>query len=148
LHPVVPPPVPKSKPAEVPFATPAPPPAPDDSGTFQVMVPMAALVDFEAEVPMALPASAIIPAAPPVSVELTGPEVMLQPDGTARTTGGLVELSVTGGWLAARAAAPDGSTGETYLRLRRLAAITLRERPEAGLVLELPRRRRIGGGEV
>jgi hypothetical protein len=31
--------------------------------------------------------------------------------------------------------APDGSTSESYLRLRQLAAIMLRERPGADLVL-------------
>jgi hypothetical protein len=149
-------PVPESKPvrkskhdapaAEVPAAAPAPPPTVDDSGSFQLTVPMAApaesrdeepvpYADFQADVPMAMPASAIGLPAPPVSAELTGPEVAGQPDGTARPTGALVELSVTGGWLLARSAGPDGNTGETYLRLRRLTAVAMHDRPGAGLVL-------------
>jgi len=109
-------------------------------------VPMAAQVesphedsvpyaDVHADVPMAMPASDIGPPAPPVSAELTGPEVTVQSDGTARPTGGALEFSVTGGWLVAKSAAPDGSVGEIYFRLRRLAVVTLRDRPGAGLVL-------------
>ena len=96
------------------------------------LVPFA---DFQADVPMAAPASAIVSAAPPISAELAGPEIALLPDDTARATGRMVELSVIGGWLAARSAAADGSTTETYLQLRRMTMVTLRDRPGAGLVL-------------
>lgn len=139
-----PPPLPPSQ--ETPIAAPAPQSIVEDSGSFQLTVPMAAPVQsrdedtvpyaaFHADVPMAMPASDIEVAPPPVSAELTGPEVTMLPDGATRSTGGVVELSVTGSWLAARSAAPDGSVGETYLRLSRLAAVTLRDRPDVGMVL-------------
>jgi hypothetical protein len=131
-------PPPKSKPVQ-PLAADFPVAAAVEDGS---SVPVAAPVKFPhedsvpyADVPMAMPASDIGPPAPSVSMELTGPEVTVQPDGSARPTGGALELSVTGGWLMAKSAAADGSVGETYLRLRHLAAVTLRDRPGAGLVL-------------
>jgi hypothetical protein len=151
-----PPPVPESKPArkskldvpaaDVPAAAPAPPPTVDDSGSFQLTVPMASpaespdeesvpYADFGADVPMAMPASAISPAAPPVSAKLTGPEVVGESDGTVRRTGDVVEWSLSGGWLATRSTAPDGATAESYLRVRRLTAVTLRNWPGVGLTL-------------
>jgi hypothetical protein len=152
LHPVAPPPIPKSnppqiaKPVEAPIVPPPLPPVADDSGTFQVASSMTAPVetrdeelipfaDFQTDVPMAMPASAIGPAAPSVSAELTGPEVVGQNDGTIRRTDNVVELSVTGGWLAARSTSPDGAADETYLRLRSLTAATLRDWPGIGLTL-------------
>jgi hypothetical protein len=113
------------------------PPVEEDSAVFQLTVPMAAPVEESipfADVPMAMPASDVGITPPPLTAELTGPEVALQPDGTARPTGAVVELSVTGDWLLAKSAAPDGRTAETYLRLAALTAATLRDRG-AGMVL-------------
>lgn len=118
----------------------------EESGSFQLTVPMAApaeaaaeatvlLAEFVADVPMAMPASDIYPPPPARPAELTGPEIAVSADGIARLAGGVVELSVTDGWLAARSAMPDGRAGEVYLRLRHLSAIVLRDRPGAGLVL-------------
>lgn len=130
---------------EIPIAAPAPQPTVEDSGSFQLIVPMAvpvepqeegaAFADFQADVPMAMPASDIDEPAPPVSAELAGPEVIVLADGTAQLTGSAVELSVTGSWLAARSAAPDGKVAEAYLRLRLLMGATLRDRPGIGMVL-------------
>lgn len=151
-----PPPIPESKPArkskhdlpaaDVAAAAPAPPPAVDDSGSFQLTVPMASpaespdqesvpYADFGADVPMAMPASAIGPVAPPESAKLTGPEVVGESDGTVRKTGDVVEWSLSGGWLATRSTAPDGGTAETYLRLQALTAVTLRNWLGVGLTL-------------
>jgi len=92
--------------------------------------------DFDADVPMETPVvDEQAPPPPSAAVDLTGPELALQPDGTARPTGGVVELSLAGGWLLARSAAPDGSTAEMHLRLSRLDAAVLRHRPGAGTVL-------------
>jgi hypothetical protein len=89
---------------------------------------LAAPVGDDDEVPFADPASAVGKARP--VTDLSGPEVTLHPDGTATPTDRTIELSVTGGWLACR-----GGEQETYWRLSRVDAVTLRERPPAGLVL-------------
>jgi hypothetical protein len=151
-----PPPVPESKPArkskhdvpaaDVPTAAAAPPPTVDDSGSFQLTVPMASpaespdeesvpYADFGADVPMAMPASAIGPAPPPDSAKLIGPEVVGESDGTVRKTGDVAEWSLSGGWLATRSTAPDGATAETYLRLQALTAVTFCSWPGVGLTL-------------
>jgi hypothetical protein len=95
---------------------------------FAAEVPLAAPVGGDDEVPFADPASAIGKARP--VTELSGAEVTLHPDGTATATDRILELSVTGGWLACR-----GGGEETYLRLSRVDAVTLRERGPAGWVL-------------
>src|SRR5439155_1146055 len=118
-------------PPAVPFAPESfPAPGPPAESRDEDPVPYA---DFQTDVPFATPVSEV--GLPSVAAELTGPEVALQPDGTAVPTGGMVELAVSGGWLAARSAAPDGTGRETYLRLGRLEAVALRDRPGAGLVL-------------
>jgi hypothetical protein len=131
---------------EVPTAMPVlPQPEVEESGSFQVTVPMAApvepvdevtvpLADFVSDVPTAMPASDINP---PLarSAELAGLEVTMSADGTATLTGGEVELSVIKGWLMARSALPGGSAGEVYLRLRHLSAIAFRDWPGVGMVL-------------
>ncbi len=89
-------------------------------------------VNFAADVPMASPASETGLVPPLTTAELAGPEVALQPDGTVQATGSMAELAVTGGWLTARAVAPDGSRREAHLRLGRLEAAALRDRPTAG----------------
>jgi hypothetical protein len=134
-----PPAPPKEEPPPEPPPSP-PPRAVEDSANFTLMVPMATPVEppvaeSEPEVPMALPASAVDLPPPKTTAELTGPEVTLQADGSAQPTGAVVELSVTGGWLSAKSAAPSGEVAETWLRLGRLEAASLRDRPGAGLVL-------------
>jgi hypothetical protein len=71
---------------------------------------------------------------PPLTAELTGPEVTLRPDGTATPTGAVVELSVNDGWLLAKSATPDGKIAETYLSLSGLTAATLRDRGVGSVV--------------
>jgi hypothetical protein len=127
-----------------PPAPPAPEPSPADSGLFSFTAPAAveetpvaftadvpmAMAVLDEEVPFAVPASGVGLAPPPF--ELSGAEVTLQADGTAVPTGVTVEVSVSGGWLTAR-----GGGQETHLRLSRLDAVTLRDRPGAGLVLSV-----------
>jgi hypothetical protein len=128
---------------EEPPSEPPPPPSPptvEDSATFRLTVPMAApaeppSAEFEPEVPMAMPASAVDLPPPRLTAELSGPELIEQADGSLQPTSAVVELSVSGGWLLAKSAAPDGKVAETWLRLRRLEAIRFRERPGTGLVL-------------
>jgi hypothetical protein len=98
-------------------------------------VPMAAPVlddevIFAADVPMATPASEV-DMTPPVTM-LVGPEVLVSAGGMASPTGATVELTLSGGWLVVR----SGEL-ETYLRLSRLDAVALRERPGVGLVLSV-----------
>lgn len=126
--------------------------APADGGTFRLTGPSnppaespdeapIPYADFQADVPMATPVfeDEVPTAAPAVGAAvLTGPEVALQPYGTAAPTGGTVELSVGDGWLVARC---DGQ--ETHLRLACLDAVALRERSPAGLVLSVH-----AGGQV
>jgi hypothetical protein len=134
--PELPPVAPESFPADAgAFHLTAPVDNPVPYAGFLADVPMAVPimddeVSFAADVPMATPASEI-GMTPPVT-ELTGPEIALQPDGTATPTGGTVTLSVSGRWLAARV-----GDQETYLRLDRLDVVALRERSGVGLVLSV-----------
>jgi hypothetical protein len=130
------------------FPAAAPLAAPEDGGSFRITAAVASpsesrdedpipYADFHADVPMAAPVfDEEVPFAAPASAVgiavLTGPEVALQPDGSAAPTGGTAALSLDGGWLVAR-----GGGEETYLRLGRLEAVALRDRPGAGLVLSV-----------
>jgi hypothetical protein len=135
----VPPPVPVTEPAPVEtgsfrISTPATAPA---ESRVDATVPFADFSDVpfaapiaEDEVPFADPASAVGISPPPVT--LTAVEVALQPDGTAAPTDRTVELALSGGWLAVH-----GDGQQTYLRLSRLEAVVLRDRPQVGLVLSV-----------
>jgi GYF domain 2 len=132
LQPVPPPPIRKSPPGR---KSKPDLPTPDLGA---VDVPVAEAIPyahFQADVPMAMPASDIRKTSPPITAELTGPEVEMTPEGTARLTGAVSDLSVAGSWLVAKAATSDGSVSENYLRLRQLSAVTLRDRADAGFVL-------------
>lgn len=98
--------------------------------------PVASINSFHAAVPLAPPPVEVVPPALP-AITLTGPEVAVQPDGSGHVTGGLVELSLVGAWLKEKLESAEGIAGESYLRLQQLAAIMLRDRPGAGLVLSL-----------
>jgi hypothetical protein len=130
-----PPPPPEPPPAEpVPMAT----PAEEGATNFRLTVPMASAAEPPApkpHVPMAAPASAVDLLLPPLTPDLTGPELALEANGSARQTGVYLELFVTSGWLLARGATVDGVTSETYLRLSRLDSAFLSVQRGADIVL-------------